>query len=91
MDKAYEALAKAIVLQAIEDWRTCVRHEANPPLRDRDTISSTTELRMFFNSDYGYQLCSLLDVDSKQLLSLLDSHQNRFLQKRETESLRIGA
>ena len=74
MNDIYKDLAIAIVTQAIEDWRTCIKRAVNGPTKSKskDTISSFTELRIFFRSDYGKRLCGHLDLNAENLLSLLE-------------------
>ena len=52
-DQGYAELMEAIVIQAAKDWRSKCR--ANSP------SAAFNELRGFFKSDWGEQLCGRLD------------------------------
>lgn len=57
-------LISAIVLQAVEDWRTLIRESA----KDKDY----DEIREFFRSKWGEMLCDELQLDASFILRKLE-------------------
>lgn len=69
----WDELAKAIIKQAVEDWRTLIMAEKRVLLTPGGKIS-LKEIRQFFRSDYCR---SLMDGDPLIILKQLEKELNR--------------
>ena len=72
-DDMWDELAKAIIKQAVDDWRTLIIEEKRV-LRERDLKISLKEIRQFFRSDYCR---SLMDGDPLVILNQLEKELKR--------------
>ena len=63
-DDPFECLAKAVVVNAVKDFRTCLK--SGKPLGD---CTDEDSLRSFFRSDWFTVLCAL---DGKRLCRLIE-------------------
>ena len=72
-DNRWDELAKAIIMQAVEDWRTLITAEKRT-LSEYGTIISLKEIRQFFRSDYCR---SLMDSDPLVILNQLEKELKR--------------
>lgn len=70
---AWDELAKAIIRQAVEDWRTLIMAEKRVLSVNGERIS-LWEIRRFFKSDYCR---SLMDGDPLIILKQLEKELNR--------------
>lgn len=70
---AWDELAKAIIRQAVEDWRTLLMAEKRALSEDGVKIS-LREIRQFFRSDYCR---SLMDGDPLVILNQLEKELKR--------------
>lgn len=69
----WDKLAKAIIKQAVEDWRTLIMEEKRT-LSEYGTKISLKEIRQFFRSDYCR---SLMDSDPLIILKQLEKELKR--------------
>ena len=69
----WDELAKAIIRQAVEDWRTLIKAEERVLPAHGGTIS-LREIRQFFRSDYCR---SLMDGDPLIILKQLEKELKR--------------
>jgi len=69
----WDELAKAIIKQAVEDWRTLIKAEKRVLLTPGGKIS-LKEMRQFFRSDYCQ---SLMDGDPLIILKQLEKELKR--------------
>lgn len=69
----WDKLAKAIIRQAVDDWRTLIKAEKRVLLTPDGTIS-LKEIRQFFRSDYCQ---SLMDGDPLIILKQLEKELKR--------------
>jgi len=69
----WDELAKAIIKQAVDDWRTLIEAEKRV-LWDRGQKISLTEIRQFFRSDYCQ---NLVDGDPLIILKQLEKELKR--------------
>lgn len=69
----WDKLAKAIIKQAVDDWRTLIKEEKRA-LSEYNTIISLKEIRQFFRSDYCR---SLMDSDPLIILKQLEKELKR--------------
>ena len=72
-DNVWDELAKAIIKQAVDDWRTLIRVEKRVLLMPGRKIS-LMEIRRFFRSDYCQ---SLMDDDPLIILKQLEKELKR--------------
>ncbi len=72
-DDMWDELAKAIIKQAVDDWRTLIGAEKRV-LWDRGQKISLTEIRQFFRSDYCQ---NLVDGDPLIILKQLEKELKR--------------
>ena len=72
-DNVWDELAKAIIKQAVDDWRTLIRVEKRVLLMPGRKIS-LTEIRRFFRSDYCQ---NLVDGDPLIILKQLEKELKR--------------
>lgn len=72
-DDMWDELAKAIIKQAVDDWRTLIGEEKRV-LWDRGLKISLTEIRQFFRSDYCQ---NLVDGDPLIILKQLEKELKR--------------
>jgi len=72
-DDMWDELAKAIIKQAVDDWRTLIEAEKRV-LWDRGQKISLTEIRQFFRSDYCQ---NLVDGDPLIILKQLEKELKR--------------
>ena len=72
-DGMWDELAKAIIRQAVEDWRTLIMLEKRT-LSKKDVKISLKEIRQFFRSDYCR---SLMDSDPLVILNQLEKELKR--------------
>jgi len=72
-DDMWDELAKAIIKQAVDDWRTLIEAEKRV-LWDRGQKISLTEIRHFFRSDYCQ---NLVDGDPLIILKQLEKELKR--------------
>jgi hypothetical protein len=72
-DDMWDELAKAIIKQAVDDWRTLIRVEKRVLLMPGRKIS-LTEIRRFFRSDYCQ---SLMGGDPLIILKQLEKELKR--------------
>jgi hypothetical protein len=72
-DNVWDELAKAIIKQAVDDWRTLIRVEKRVLLMPGRKIS-LTEIRRFFRSDYCQ---SLMGGDPLIILKQLEKELKR--------------
>ena len=72
-DDRWDELAKAIIKQAVDDWRTLIVEEKRV-LWERDLKISLREIRQFFRSDYCQ---SLMDGDPLIILKQLEKELKR--------------
>ena len=72
-DNMWDELAKAIIKQAVDDWRTLIRAEKRVLLMPGRKIS-LTEIRQFFRSDYCQ---NLVDGDPLIILKQLEKELKR--------------
>ena len=79
-DNMWDELAKAIIKQAVDDWRTLIRAEKRVLLMPGRKIS-LTEIRQFFRSDYCQNL-----VDGDPLI-ILEQLEKELKRSREEGSL----
>ena len=79
-DDMWDELAKAIIKQAVDDWRTLIRAEKRVLLMPGRKIS-LTEIRQFFRSDYCQNL-----VDGDPLI-ILEQLEKELKRSREEGSL----
>ena len=79
-DDMWDELAKAIIKQAIDDWRTLIRTEQRV-LYERGLKISLMEIRRFFRSDY----CRILMDDDP--LIILEQLEKELERSREEVSL----
>lgn len=70
---AWDELTKAIIMQAVEDWRTLIKAERRSLPAHGGTIS-LREIRQFFKSDYCR---SLMDGDPLIILKQLEKELKR--------------
>lgn len=70
---AWDELAKAIIWQAVEDWRTLIMAEKRS-LTEKGVKISLREIRQFFRSDYCR---SLMDGDPLVILKQLEKELKR--------------
>lgn len=70
----WDELAKAIIRQAVEDWRTLIKAEKRVLLTPGGKNISLREIRQFFRSDYCR---SLMDSDPLIILKQLEKELNR--------------
>ena len=70
---AWDELAKAIIMQAVEDWRRLIMAEKQT-LSEYGTKISLKEIRQFFRSDYCW---SLMDSDPLVILNQLEKELKR--------------
>ncbi len=70
---AWDELAKAIIRQAVEDWRTLIMAEKRT-LTEKGVKISLREIRQFFRSDYCR---SLMDGDPLVILKQLEKELKR--------------
>lgn len=61
MDKNYEDLAQAIIIQAVKDWRSAVK-KLKKDKWDRDARATKREVEAFFHS-YAFKIYTELDPD----------------------------
>ena len=69
----WDELAKAIIRQAVDDWRTLIKAEKRVLLTPGGKIS-LKEMRQFFRSDYCQ---SLMDGDPLIILKQLEKELKR--------------
>lgn len=69
----WDELAKAIIRQAVDDWRTLIKAEKRSLLTPGGTIS-LREIRQFFRSNYCQ---SLMDGDPLIILKQLEKELKR--------------
>lgn len=69
----WDELAKAIIRQAVEDWRTLIMEEKRT-LSENGVKISLREIRQFFRSDYCR---SLMDSDPLVILNQLEKELKR--------------
>lgn len=67
-DNTWDELAKAIIKQAVDDWRTLIRVEKRV-LSEHGLKISLMEIRRFFRSDYCQ---NLMDGDPLIILKQLE-------------------
>ena len=67
MTGPYENLANAIVLQAVKDWRTAVKHLKHHP-KSESSLMTKAETERFFRSEW---FTTLTSVDGEVLLRKL--------------------
>ena len=79
-DNVWDELAKAIIKQAVDDWRTLIRVEKRVLLMPGRKIS-LTEIRRFFRSDYCQNL-----VDGDPLI-ILEQLEKELKESRKKGSL----
>jgi L-rhamnose mutarotase len=79
-DDMWDELAKAIIKQAIDDWRTLIKTEQRV-LYERGLKISLMEIRRFFRSDY----CQILMDDDP--LIILEQLEKELERSREEVSL----
>ena len=79
-DDMWDELAKAIIKQAIDDWRTLIKTEQRV-LYERGLRISLMEIRRFFRSDY----CQILMDDDP--LIILEQLEKELERSREEVSL----
>lgn len=72
-DDMWDELAKAIIKQAVDDWRTLIGAEKRV-LWERGLKISLTEIRQFFRSDYCQ---NLVDGDPLIILKQLEKELKR--------------
>lgn len=72
-DNGWDKLAKAIIKQAVEDWRTLIKEEKRT-LSEYGVKISLKEIRQFFRSDYCR---SLMDGDPLIILKQLEKELKR--------------
>jgi hypothetical protein len=72
-DNVWDELAKAIIKQAVDDWRTLIRVEKRVLLMPGRKIS-LMEIRRFFRSDYCQ---NLVDGDPLIILKQLEKELKR--------------
>ena len=72
-DNRWDELAKAIVHQAVVDWRTLIIEEKRV-ISERGLKISLREIRQFFKSDYCQ---SLMDGDPLIILKQLEKELKR--------------
>ena len=72
-DNMWDELAKAIIKQAVDDWRTLIRVEKRVLLMPGRKIS-LMEIRRFFRSDYCQ---NLVDGDPLIILKQLEKELKR--------------
>jgi hypothetical protein len=72
-DDMWDELAKAIIKQAVDDWRTLIEAEKRV-LWARGQKISLTEIRQFFRSDYCQ---NLVDGDPLIILKQLEKELKR--------------
>ena len=72
-DNTWDELAKAIIKQAVDDWRTLIRVEKRV-ISERGLKFSLREIRQFFKSDYCQ---SLMDGDPLIILKQLEKELKR--------------
>ena len=72
-DNGWDELAKAIIKQAVDDWRILIREEKRV-LSARGRKISLMEIRRFFRSDYCQ---SLMDGDPLVILKQLEKELKR--------------
>ena len=72
-DNMWDELAKAIIKQAVDDWRTLIGAEKRV-LWPRGQKISLTEIRQFFRSDYCQ---NLVDGDPLIILKQLEKELKR--------------
>ncbi len=72
-DNTWDELAKAIIKQAVDDWRTLIRVEKRVLLMPGRKIS-LMEIRRFFRSDYCQ---NLVDGDPLIILKQLEKELKR--------------
>lgn len=67
MDRNYEDLAQAIILQAVKDWRCAVK-KLKKDKWDRDARATKREVEAFFHS-YAFKIYT--ELDGQKLLARL--------------------
>ncbi len=72
-DDMWDELAKAIIKQAVDDWRTLIIEEKRV-ISERGLKISLKEIRQFFKSDYCQ---SLMDGDPLVILKQLEKELKR--------------
>jgi len=74
--------ATCIITQAIEDWQSLMRvekdqtlHPEKMPERPRRITNEANfeEIRLFFRSGYGDELCWTIDLDASKVLAALEN------------------
>lgn len=73
-DKQSENLANAIILQAIDDWKDCIKNEKGEYEHPKDKSVNRKEIERFFRSEW---FTTLSDVDPEYIIELLKRTEER--------------
>jgi len=62
----------AIILRAVKDW-VALKNEKEKTYHRRDALTiSRNEIRKFLNSEWGYELCSAIQLEPSVILKKLE-------------------